>query len=134
MRQHLDEIRQRGRVLERVRGISIEEPATIGAEHLNRDLRRYGTYRDGLLGAFQRGCIDIGTERLWDALPDQEDRVDDTDRQQDVERAARDIDPEVADGLARDAREAANQRDREYNAGRRRQEVLVRQAEHLREV
>ena len=36
--------------------------------------------------------------------------------------------------LRRRAREAADQRDREHDAGRRRQEVLVRQAEHLREV
>ena len=36
--------------------------------------------------------------------------------------------------LRRRARKAADQRDREHDAGRRRQEVLVRQAEHLREV
>ena len=32
------------------------------------------------------------------------------------------------------AREAADQRDRQHDAGRRRQEVLVRQAEHLHEI
>ena len=36
--------------------------------------------------------------------------------------------------LHRRAREAANEHERQYNAGRRRQEVLVREAEHLREV
>ena len=36
--------------------------------------------------------------------------------------------------LRRRAREAADQRDREHDAGRRRQEVLVRQAEHLHEI
>ena len=59
---------------------------------------------------------------------------DDADRQQDVERAAGDIDPEIADRLGRGAGEAADERDRQHDAGRRRQEVLVRQAEHLREV
>ena len=125
-REHLDEIRQRGRVLERMRGIGIEEAAAIGAEHLDGDLRGDRPDRDGLLGAFQRGGLDIGAERLRHALPDQEDRVDDADRQQDVERAARDIDPEIADGLARGAGEAANERHRQHDAGRRRQEVLVR--------
>ena len=37
-------------------------------------------------------------------------------------------------GLRRGAREAADQRDRQHDAGRRRQEVLVRQAEHLHEI
>ena len=36
--------------------------------------------------------------------------------------------------LRRGAREAADQRDGEHDAGGRRQEVLVRQAEHLHEV
>ena len=53
---------------------------------------------------------------------------------QDVERAACDIDPEIADRLRRGAREAADEHDRQHDAGRRRQEVLVREAEHLREV
>ena len=53
---------------------------------------------------------------------------------QDVERAAGDIDPEIADRLHRRAREAADQRERQHDAGRRRQEVLMREAEHLREV
>ena len=117
-----------------MRGVGVEEAAAVGAEHLDRDLRGDRADRDGLLGAFQRRRLDIGAERLRHALPDQEQRVDDADRQQDVERAAGDIDPEVADRLHRRAREAADQRDREHDAGRRRQEVLVRQAEHLREV
>ena len=53
---------------------------------------------------------------------------------QDVERAARDIDPEIADGAHRMPGEAADQRDREHDAGRRRQVVLMREAEHLHEV
>ena len=133
-RDHLHEVRQRRRVLERMRGIGVEEAAAVGAEHLDRDLRGDRADRDGLLGAFQRRRLDIGAERLRHALPDQEQRVDDADRQQDVERAAGEIDPEIADGLHRGAREAADQRDGEHDAGRRRQEVLVRQAEHLHEI
>ena len=115
-------------------GVGVEEAAAIGAEHLDRDLRGDRADRDGLLGAFQRRGVDVGAERLRHALPDQEQRVDDADRQQDVERAAGDIDPEIADRAHRGAGEAADQRHRQHDAGRRRQEVLVRQAEHLREI
>src|SRR5262249_13398417 len=97
-RDHLHEIRQRRQVLERMRGIGVEEAAAIGAEHLDRDLRRHRPDCDGLLGAFERRRLDVRSERLRNALPDQEQRVDDADRDEDVERAARDIDPEIADG------------------------------------
>ena len=103
-RDHLNEVRQRGRVLERVRGIGIEEPAAIGAEHLDRDLRGNRPDRDGLLGAFKRRRLDIGAERLRHALPHQKQRGDNADRQQDIERAAGDIDPEIADRLGRTSR------------------------------
>ena len=59
----LQEIRQRGRVLERVRCIGIEEAAAIGAEHLDGDLRGDRADSDGLLGAFQRRGVNIGAER-----------------------------------------------------------------------
>ena len=125
---------ERGRVLERMRRVGVEEAAAVGAEHLDRDLRGDRPERDGLLGAFERRRLDIGAERLRHALPDQEQRVDDADRKQDVERAAGDIDPEIADRPRRGAGKAADQRDGEHDPGRGRQEVLVRQAEHLHEV
>ena len=53
---------------------------------------------------------------------------------QDVERAAGHIDPEIADGAYRMAREAADYRDREHDAGCRRKIILVRQPEHLHQV
>ena len=117
-----------------MRGIGVEEAAAIGAEHLDGDLRGHRPHRDGLLGAFQRRCIDIGAERLRHALPDQEQRVGHANRDEDIERAAGDIDPETADGAHRMPRETADQRDGEHDAGRCRQEVLVRQAEHLHEI
>jgi len=96
---HLHEVRQRRRILERMCRIGIEKAAAIGAEHLDGDLRGDRTDRDHLLAALDRGGLHIGAERLRDALPHQEQRIDDADRQQDVERAAGDIDPEIADGL-----------------------------------
>ena len=95
-RDNLYKIRQRRRVLERMRGIGVEESAAVGAEHLDRYLRSHGADRDGLLGAFECRRIDVLTQSLRHALPDQEQRIDHADRQQDVERAAGDIDPEVA--------------------------------------
>ena len=59
---------------------------------------------------------------------------DDRDRQQDVERAAGEIDPEIADGLRRAPGEAADQRDRQRDAGGRGEEIMHREPRHLDEV
>ena len=133
-RDHLDKVRQRGGIFERVRRVGVEKAAAIGAEHLDRDLRGDRAHRNGLLAAFERGRVHVRAERLRHALPDQEQCVDDAHRQQDVERAPRDIDPEIPHGPRRCPREAADQRDREHDTGGRRQKVLVGQAEHLHEV
>src|SRR5262252_10513304 len=96
--------------------VGIEEAATIGAEHLDRDLRGDRPHRNGLLGAFQGGCFHIRTERLWHALPDQEQGIRNADGEKDVERASGDIDPEVPDGSGGVTRKAARQRNREYDS------------------
>jgi hypothetical protein len=114
--------------------LALKKPPPLVPSILIATLRGDRPDRDGLLGAFQRRRVDIGAERLRHALPDQEQRVGDADRDEDVERAAGDIDPEIADGADRMPGKAADQRDRERDAGRRRQIVLVRQAEHLHEV
>ena len=93
-----------------------------------------GANRDRLLGAFQRRRVDVGAQRLRHALPDQEQRIGHANRNEDVQRAARDIDPEIAHRAHRVPCEAANQRHREHDAGRRGQIVLMRQTEHLHEV
>ncbi len=102
---HLHEVAEGRGVLERVRGVGVEEAAAVGAEHLDRHLARDGPERDRLLGAFERRRLGIGTERLRDALPHEEQRVDGAERQQHVERAAGEVDPEGAERLgARRAR------------------------------
>ena len=95
---------ERVRVLERMRGVGVEEAAAIGAEHLDRELRGDRARRDRLLRAFERRRVDIGAERLRHAAQDVEQRQHDADRQQHVERGAGQIDPEIADRLARSAR------------------------------
>ena len=133
-RDDLHVIRQRGRILERMRGIGVEEAAAIGAQHLDRDLRRDRADRDGLLGAFERCRVDIGAERLRNPLPDQEQRIGNADRNEDVERAAGHIDPEISDRLRRMARKAADDSDSEHDAGRGGEKILMGQAEHLHEI
>ena len=49
-REHLEEIRQRRRVLERMRGVHVEEAAAVRAELLDRDLARGRAERHRLLG------------------------------------------------------------------------------------
>ena len=87
-----------------------------------------------VLGAFERRRLDVRAKGLRNSLPDQEQRVDDTNRQQDVERATGDIDPEVADRARRRARKSTDERHRQHDAGRRRQVVLMRKSEHLYQV
>ena len=133
-RDHLDEIRQRGRVLKRMRSIGVEEAAAIGAEHLHRDLGGNRAHGNGLLGAFQRCRINIRPKCLRHTLPHQKQGIRNADRNENVERATSHIDPEIADGSCGGTREAANERDCEHDTGRRGKKVLVGQAEHLHEV
>ena len=133
-RNHMDIVSECCRALIGMRGIRIEEAAAVGAQMLDHHLRGDGALRDGLLGAFERRRVDISAEILRHALPDEHDRTDDADRHQHIERAARDIDPEVAHRLCRRTGKAADQRDRNHDAGRPRQKVLVREAEHLHEI
>ena len=86
------------------------------------------------LAPSKRRRVDISAERLRHALPDQKQSKGNADRNEDVERAAGHIDPEIADRLGRGAGEAADQRDRKHDAGCRREKVLMGEAEHLHEV
>ena len=133
-RDHLDEVRQGGRVLERVGGIGVEEPAPVGAQHLDRDLGGDRPNRDRLLRAFERCRFNVRRQRLRDALPDEKQGIRDAERQQHVKGAAGDIDPEAADGADRRAGETPDEGHRQHDARSSRQEVLVREPEHLGEV
>ncbi len=87
-RDHLDEVGHRVGVLEGMGGVGVEEAAAVGAEHLDGDLRGDRADGDGLLGALERGGVDIGAERLRHAAPDEDQRQHDADRQQ-ARRASR---------------------------------------------
>ena len=133
-RQHLEEVRERRRVLERVRRVGVEEAAAVGAELLDGLLRGDRPLGDRLGGALERLDLRGRVEVLDDALRDEQQRADDADRQQDVEEAAREVDPEVAELARRAARQAADEGDGDRHAHRGRDEVLARERQHLRQV
>jgi hypothetical protein len=133
-RDHLHEVRERGRVFERVRRVGVEKAAAVGAEHLDRNLRSDRADGDCLLRPFERRCVDVGTERLRHPLPDQKQSEGNANRNEDVERAAGDIDPEIAHRARGVTRKAADQRDRQHDAGGGREIILMREPEHLHQV
>ena len=132
--QHLDEVRERGRVLERHRAVHVEEAAAVGAQLLDRDLRGGRAEREGLVGALEGRVGHVAAERLDHALRDEHERPDEGERQQDVEQRAGEVLPEVAELLRAAAREAADHGGQHRHADRRGHEVLHRQPRHLREV
>ena len=95
-----------------MRRVDVEEAAAVGAELLDRDLRRRRARAAMIcsvtrvaVGVLRRPASSVAVvvraERLHDALRDEHEREDERERQQDVERAARQVDPEVADAVRR---------------------------------
>ena len=110
--------------------IDVEEPAAVRAELLDRDLRSSGAERYDLLfhlrllrhrialfildrvalGIELRGIVGDGlgerhglvfAEGLHNSLRDEQQRLNQRKRHQDVKRRAGEIEPEVTDGLCR---------------------------------
>ena len=132
--QHLNEVGERGRVFVGMGGVRIEEPAAVGAEDLDHFLRGDRSLGYRLLGALQGRRIDIGVQILRHALPDEEKGYHHRNRQQDVERAAGEIDPKIADAARLAPGKAANQGDRQSYADRGRDEIMDSKPRHLDEV
>ena len=134
--KHLQKIRKGRWILEGMRAVGVEKSAPIGAEHLDGFLRGHGPLRNGLRLAWllQWMCSGIGMQVLRHPLRDQQKRVDQRARQQDVQKRARRVYPEVADGAGGGSLDPANQRYRNNNAHRCREEVVRCQPRHLREV
>ena len=117
-----------------MRGIGVEEAAAIGAHHLDGFLRSGGSLRDGLRGAFEAGYFIVRMQILDGTLRHQQQRAYDRKRNQQIERGARDIHPEVAERVRRLARESAHQGDGDGDAGGGGCKVVGRQSHHLGEV
>ena len=111
MNRHLDKIGKRRGILERMRGVGVEEAAAVRPQLLDRDLGRRGALGNGLRLAFQGSRRRVLFEVLNHALRAEEQGADERERQQDIYRAANHVDPEVADGILLAARESAHQCD-----------------------
>jgi hypothetical protein len=131
--QHLQKVRYRGGSFERVRGIGVEEPATVGTEHLDRDLRGHGPQREGLHAAFERRDVAHGRERLHDALSDENERENEAQGQKHVQKRPDKIGPEISDPGRLAAGDAADDGHAGGHAHCRRDEVLIGQPDHLGE-
>ncbi len=117
-----------------MRRIDVEEAAAIGAELLDRDLAGHRPQRKALLRALERRGVEGCGEGLRQAERDQHQRQDERGRQQDVERGAGQIDPEIAEDAGLLGGEATRDGGGHRRAAGGRDEVLRRQAEHLAEV
>ena len=162
-RQHLQQIGQRRRVFVGMRRVGIEETTAVGAQQLDGFLRRHrahgqrlraggGVFHHGValsvlqrlpVGAvfgdlvacaFQRVDILVGIKVLDHTLAHEQQRHHQRQRHQQPGGNARHVHPEVADDAGRARHEPAKQGKHHGNAGRRRQKVLHRQPQHLREV
>jgi hypothetical protein len=125
----------RGRILKRVSGIGVIEPAAVGAELLDRLLAGHRTAGHRLLRAAEGGHhLVVEVEILDRATGDEQDRARDRDGQQDAKYRAHQVHPEVPQLAGAPTGEPAHQRDRDRHADRGRHEVLDRQPRHLHEV
>ncbi len=133
-RQHLEEVREAVRVLERHCGVRVVVPAAVRPQLLDRDLRCDGTAGDRLVRPLQRRRRRVRVEGLRHTLRDEQHTEDDREGQQDVDERAIEVAPEVPEAVARAARNAAHHCDQHGHPDRRRDEVLYGEAGHLREV
>ena len=85
-------------------------------------------------GAVERRGVGEAAEVLHDAAERQQDGDDERQRQEDPQRRAGQVDPEVAERAPAAPDDAADDRDDHGHAGGGGHEVLHRQAEHLGEV
>ncbi len=98
----LDEVREAGAVLERVRGVDVVEPAAVRAELLDRDLAGDRTTGDRLgdLGrdrGVDGGRVGVAVQVLHNAAERQQHGDDERQGQEDAQRGAGQVDPEVAE-------------------------------------
>ena len=158
-RKHLQEVGERRGVLEGMGAVGVEKSAAVGAQHLDGFLRGDRALRDGLVVTVSitglpsgpttgfRRCPHLHLSAARPASPCR--RASGSARRpakpapahrrcrigsstQSV--AAGHVHPEVADGFFLAARDAANERDGQRDAHRRRSEVVIGQAGHLGEI
>ncbi len=133
-RRQLQQVAQRRGILERMRRVDAEEAAAVGTQLLDGNLAGRRPHRQALLAALQGGGGDVIAEVLRHALPHQQHRQHQAQRQQAVEHGAGDIHPEIAQAVAGLPRQTPAQHHQHRQAHRRADEVLHAKAEHLAEI
>ena len=132
--EDLEQVREAIRVLERMGGVGVVEAAAVLSQLLDRLLARNRATGDRLGDTLHRRGVGEAVEVLDDPLAPEQDRDDDGDRQQHPDRAAREIDPEVADRGGAAADEPPDQRNGDGQPDRGGEEVLDGEAGHLGEM
>ena len=131
--------------------VGVEKTTPVGAKLLDDLLRCHRALSNRLFAQDGRLRLAVGTGRrdglriddrdlvvrlqiLYDALRHEEKGADDRDRQQHPKRSAHHVDPEVPDRLLFTLRNAANERDRDRDADRCRDKVVIGEPSHLGEI
>ena len=132
--QHLDQVRKGRRILVRMGRVCVGEPAAVRAQHLDSQLRRQRSLSDDLSRTFQGLHRLVRFEILNGALPHEKQRRKHRNGQEDIDRAAGHVDPQIPYGFRTVPGKPANQRYRNRDTHRCRNEVLDRECGHLHEV
>src|SRR5579875_379766 len=109
-----------------MRRVGVEEAAAIGPQFFDNLLGGNRPLGDYLRLPVQGMHDSIRIEVLDDSLRDQDQRADDADGQQEVERTAGKVHPEIAQLLGAAASESTHQRYRQRDAGSGGDEVMIR--------
>src|SRR5579862_2972427 len=103
--------------------VRVEEPTTVRSKLFDDLLRCHGPLPDRLRRTLQRLGSRVWAEVLRYALPHVDQRADEANRKQNVERAADHVGPEIADTVRAFPRESADYRDRDHDSCCRRHPV-----------
>ena len=114
--------------------IGVEKAAAVGPKLLDDLLARHRSDRDALFRPFQRRGVNRSGKRLRHAERNQQNGPEHSDGQQNVEGDSGQIGPEIADSGRRGPRKAAHQCKGHREAGRRGDEIVHGEAEHLRQM
>ncbi|MNN03639.1 hypothetical protein D3C81_1163350 [compost metagenome] len=133
-RCHLEQVAPGRWVFERVRRVDAEEATAIGTQLLDGDLAGGRPQRNGLVGTLQGQRVGVVGKGLRYALPYQQQREQQAQRQQAVEGGTGHVDPEVAQRRRAAPGDTAAQGNQHGQAGGRADKVLHGQAKHLAQV
>jgi hypothetical protein len=117
-----------------MRRVGVEEAAAVGAELLDRRLARDRTHRQHLLRPFNGRHRDVVREILDRPLLHEQQGQDERRGEKEVQGAANQVDPEVADAGARTAGNPARQGDRAGDPRRGGRKVVEGELHHLRQI